>query len=76
MTISLSVCTGIFLLYAKLEENYGLARHAMAVYERATEGVLPEEQNEVRHNPAVLGTQDFSSKVPPLSCLFLKLYAC
>ncbi|XP_033643513.1 pre-mRNA-splicing factor SYF1-like [Asterias rubens] len=38
---------GIFLLYAKMEENYGLARHAMAVYERATEGVLPEEQNEM-----------------------------
>ena len=46
--LSFSFLSGIFLLYAKMEENYGLARHAMAVYERATEGVLPEEQNEVR----------------------------
>ncbi|XP_026463495.1 pre-mRNA-splicing factor SYF1-like [Ctenocephalides felis] len=33
----------LFLLYAKLEEEHGLARHAMAVYERATVAVLPEE---------------------------------
>jgi hypothetical protein len=39
--------SAIFLLYAKLEEEYGLARHAMAVYDRATQAVLPEEQNEV-----------------------------
>lgn len=37
----------IFLLYAKLEEDHGLARHAMAVYDRATKAVLPEEQNEM-----------------------------
>ena len=35
------------MLYAKLEEEHGLARHAMAVYERATTAVLPEEQYEV-----------------------------
>lgn len=35
-------------MYAKLEENHGLARHAMAVYERSTKAVLPEEQFEVR----------------------------
>lgn len=35
----------IYLLYAKLEENYGLARHAMAVYERATEAVEGEERH-------------------------------
>ncbi|PIO60400.1 hypothetical protein TELCIR_18102 [Teladorsagia circumcincta] len=29
----------IFLLYAKLEEDYGLARHAMSIYSRATEAV-------------------------------------
>ncbi|KJH51924.1 HAT repeat protein [Dictyocaulus viviparus] len=29
----------IFLLYAKLEEDYGLARHAMSIYNRATEAV-------------------------------------
>lgn len=36
-----------YLLYAKLEEEHGLARHAMAVYDRATKAVLPEEQNEM-----------------------------
>uniref|UniRef100_A0A8B9V8V9 XPA binding protein 2 n=1 Tax=Anas zonorhyncha TaxID=75864 RepID=A0A8B9V8V9_9AVES len=37
----------IYLLYAKLEEEFGLARHAMAVYERATRAVLPAEQREM-----------------------------
>lgn len=37
----------IYLLYAKLEEEHGLARHAMAVYDRATKAVLPEEQYEM-----------------------------
>ncbi|XP_055952310.1 pre-mRNA-splicing factor syf1 homolog [Argiope bruennichi] len=37
----------IYLLYAKLEEEHGLARHAMAVYSRATKAVLPEEQFEM-----------------------------
>jgi hypothetical protein len=27
-----------------------LARHAMAVYDRATKAVLPEEQNEVKYS--------------------------
>eukprot|EP00918_Siedleckia_nematoides_P090048 GHVU01197927.1.p1 GENE.GHVU01197927.1~~GHVU01197927.1.p1 ORF type:complete len:741 (+),score=135.56 GHVU01197927.1:233-2455(+) len=36
-----------YLLYAKLEEEHGLARHAMAVYDRATQAVLPEEQYEM-----------------------------
>ena len=43
----LFVFTAIYLLYAKLEEDHGLARHAMAVYDKATKGVLPEEQYEV-----------------------------
>lgn len=34
----------LYLLYAKLEEEHGLARHAMAVYDRATKSVLPEEK--------------------------------
>ncbi|CAG0892203.1 unnamed protein product [Cyprideis torosa] len=34
----------IYLLYAKLEEEFGLARHAMAVYERACKAVLPEQK--------------------------------
>lgn len=37
----------LYLLYAKLEEEHGLARHAMGVYERATSAVLPEEMFEV-----------------------------
>lgn len=32
-----------FLLYAKLEEDHGLARHAMAVYDRATSAVKEDE---------------------------------
>lgn len=35
----------IYLLYAKLEEGYGLARHAMAVYERATQAVETGERH-------------------------------
>lgn len=37
----------LYLLYAKLEEEHGLARHAMSVYERATTAVLPEQRFEV-----------------------------
>lgn len=32
-----------YLLYAKLEEEHGLVRHAMAVYSRATTAVKPDE---------------------------------
>lgn len=34
----------LYLLYAKLEEDYGGGRRAMSVYERATNAVLPEER--------------------------------
>lgn len=37
----------IYLLYAKLEEEYGLLKHAMTVYKRATEGVVTEEKHEI-----------------------------
>ncbi|KAL5483850.1 hypothetical protein EMCRGX_G020266 [Ephydatia muelleri] len=37
----------LYLLYAKLEEDHGLARHAMEVYNRATLAVPPEEQLEM-----------------------------
>merc|ERR1719232_1881422 len=37
----------IFLLYAKLEEEHGMARHAMAVYDRAIMAVEKKEQAEV-----------------------------
>jgi len=40
--------SAFYLMYAKLEENHGLARHAMTIYERSTKAVLPEEQFEVR----------------------------
>ena len=44
----LYVCTALYLLYAKLEEEHGLSRHAMAIYDRATKAVPAEEQFEVR----------------------------
>lgn len=34
----------LYLLYAQLEEEWGLARHAMAVYERATRAVEPAQR--------------------------------
>ncbi|XP_028635648.1 pre-mRNA-splicing factor SYF1 [Grammomys surdaster] len=34
----------LYLLYAQLEEEWGLARHAMAVYDRATRAVEPSQQ--------------------------------
>ncbi|XP_038596385.1 pre-mRNA-splicing factor SYF1 [Tachyglossus aculeatus] len=37
----------LYLLYARLEEEWGLARHAMAVYERATRAVEPGEQHDM-----------------------------
>ena len=33
VTIPTHVHTALYLLYAKLEEDHGLARHAMAVYD-------------------------------------------
>jgi len=36
-----------YLDYAKLEEEHGLSRHAMAVYNRACEAVPPEEQKDM-----------------------------
>ena len=39
--------TELYLLYAKLEEEHGLSRHAMAVYDRATKAVPADEQLEV-----------------------------
>lgn len=37
----------LYILYAKLEEDHGLSRHAMAVYDRACKSVLPEEKYEM-----------------------------
>ncbi|RWS31360.1 pre-mRNA splicing factor Syf1-like protein [Leptotrombidium deliense] len=36
-----------YLLFAKLEENFGLAKHAMAVYDRATTAVKEEDRFEM-----------------------------
>ncbi|XP_054157730.1 pre-mRNA-splicing factor syf1 homolog [Oppia nitens] len=36
-----------YLLYAKCEEDYGLAKHAMTIYDRAVQAVLPEERYEL-----------------------------
>ena len=35
-------------MYAQLEEEYGLAKRAMAIYDRATRGVADEDKFEVR----------------------------
>ncbi|PWN34677.1 protein prenylyltransferase [Meira miltonrushii] len=37
-------CRPLFLMYGKLEEDYGLAKRAMSIYERATERVLPQDK--------------------------------
>jgi len=37
----------IYLLYARLEEDHGLARHAMEIYDRATKAIQPEDQYEM-----------------------------
>ena len=47
MFLTFCIFIDYYLLYAKLEEQYGLARHAMAIYDRATKAVLPGEQLEV-----------------------------
>lgn len=47
MSLILFSSVALYLLYAKLEEDHGLARHAMTVYDRATKAVLPAEQYEV-----------------------------
>jgi len=36
-----------FLMYAKLEEDFGLARHAMAVYDRASKALPANEKYEI-----------------------------
>jgi pre-mRNA-splicing factor SYF1 len=37
----------IFLMYAKFEEDYGLARRALKIYDRATKTVLLDELHEI-----------------------------
>ena len=38
------LCKPLYLLYARMEEEHGLARHAMQVYSRASRAVPPEEK--------------------------------
>lgn len=40
-------CKPLFLLYGKLEEDYGLAKRAMSIYERAAQVVADEDKFEV-----------------------------
>ena len=40
-------CKPIFLMYSQLEEEYGLAKRAMSIYDRATQVVENEEKFEV-----------------------------
>lgn len=43
-------CKPLFLMYAKLEEEYGLAKRAMAIYERAAAVIADEDKFEVMFN--------------------------
>ena len=40
-------CKPIFLMYVKLEEDYGLAKRAMDIYDRGTQSVADEDKFEV-----------------------------
>ena len=40
-------CKPLFLLYGKLEEEHGLAKRAMSIYERAAQAVADEDKFEV-----------------------------
>ena len=40
-------CKALYLLYAQMEENHGLARHALKVYNRATKCVPPDQKLEL-----------------------------
>lgn len=41
---------GIYLLYAKLEEQHGMARHAMAIYSRAVKNIDETDMLSVSYN--------------------------
>ncbi|KAF9052709.1 hypothetical protein BJ165DRAFT_1523477 [Panaeolus papilionaceus] len=40
-------CKSLFLMYAQLEEEYGLAKRSMSIYERATQSVADEDKFEM-----------------------------
>jgi pre-mRNA-splicing factor SYF1 len=40
-------CKPLFLMYAKLEEDFGLAKRSMTIFDRATQVVADEDKFEV-----------------------------
>lgn len=40
-------CKPLFLMYAQLEEEHGLAKRSMSIYDRATQVVADEDKFEV-----------------------------
>jgi pre-mRNA-splicing factor SYF1 len=62
-------CKSIFILYAQLEEEHGLAKRAMAVYERAAEVVVDKDKFEVIiYHHAFRSQSHPFSVVSPLYC--------
>lgn len=53
----------IYLLYAKLEEEHGLARHAMEIYNRASEAVEKEEMHLVLNSSHAFKLEYFFFKI-------------
>lgn len=49
----------IYLMYGKLEEEYGLARHAMRIYDRATKAVASEDRKEMYDYYIAKATESF-----------------
>ncbi|KAG0174800.1 pre-mRNA-splicing factor syf1 [Apophysomyces sp. BC1034] len=49
----------IYLMYGKLEEEYGLARHAMRIYDRATKGVADGDRLEMFQFYIAKATESF-----------------
>ncbi|EIE82685.1 hypothetical protein RO3G_07390 [Rhizopus delemar RA 99-880] len=49
----------IYLMYGKLEEEHGLARHAMRVYDRATKAVADEDRREMYEYYIAKATESF-----------------
>lgn len=41
------LCKPFYLMYGQLEEDYGLAKRAMNIYERATQNVADEDKYDV-----------------------------
>lgn len=59
-------CKDIFLMYAQLEEEYGLGRRAMAIYERAVSKVQSEDRMEVSSCRVICIVS--SERLTPLIC--------